>query len=573
MWNIGAMLGGYLCLRHQGHVGKSDFPFHDSINMKELERIWWKGNTLTLMCGTHAYHPFRVKGLLHNQGVTMLVENGTIILCITRKIVQLSILLGVHEVCDDFFVIELANDEIVLGVQWLQTLGEFTLKYHDKELKFCDQVGEIRIHGMRKEVNAEANLWESHCGLLSCITTDWKNIITAGYVKNQLANDIMEGVCKKEHRTTVLGQQVRHLQSENSPQRGLLTLGKNGYYYKVNSEEHIGVKNTTFSHRYRVGLSQVQADYGKKILDDLMKNKVKASTDFYDSCILCIRKLMRRHMKFIVPSSTIVKDELLQKGHISKVQQLGEFHFGPLFHISAHWENSDGRIVTITGAARCLIWEVGKLCEFFIFNDIQVDSIIEVSEWLFLGIVGAYSVNVGVFPTPMSWVVWKFLEIGHDYSCCTFFHSLFTTFPTTLLLMRRQKKEPPIIRLKKFHTTTNIGIFVADLRGFPATYILIFERKMQGYNCFWDNITEVLGIHHLNGNYEMVASQGRDLAIISAKHEWMKKGTHFSFNEFASCAGTSKKEPHRFIWDPGACILLEGKQIWEGRIVMSPFLN
>ncbi|KAH9315084.1 hypothetical protein KI387_023711, partial [Taxus chinensis] len=198
-----------------------------------------------------------MKDLLHNQGVTMLVEIGTIAPC-ARKIVQLIILFGDREICDDFFVIELADDEIVLGIQWLQTLGEFTLNYQDKKYKFCDKDEEIRIHGK-----------------------------------------------KEQHRTTVLGQQVRDLQSENSSQQRLLTLGKNIYYHEVNFEEHNGVRNTTFSHRYRAGLSQVEDDYG-------MENP--------DGCWSC------KTNHFLEPSFTL--------------------------------ENRGIKIVTITGAARCLTWKV-----------------------------------------------------------------------------------------------------------------------------------------------------------------------------------------------------------------------
>ncbi|KAH9295308.1 hypothetical protein KI387_038896, partial [Taxus chinensis] len=220
-------------LLHWDHLEKdhnSDFLIdegltHSSMFEKKVRRIRGKGSILVWVHDIHTYQPFREKGLLHNQGVTMLVGSGTLIPC-ARKIVQLSLLLGDHEVCGEFLVIELANVEIVLGVQWLQTLGKSTLNFHNEELKFCDKVEEIRIHGK-----------------------------------------------KKQHRTAVLGQQVRHLQFENFPQRRLLTLGKNIYYHKVNFEEPNGVKNTTFSHRYRAGLSQVQDGYDMENPDGLWKCK------------------------------------------------------------------------------------------------------------------------------------------------------------------------------------------------------------------------------------------------------------------------------------------------------------
>ncbi|KAH9292176.1 hypothetical protein KI387_042635, partial [Taxus chinensis] len=103
---------------------------------------------------------------------------------------------------------------------------------------------------------------------------------------------------------------------------------------------------------------------------------------------------------------------------------------------------------------------------------------------------------------------------------------------------------------------------------FSDLNILIFERKMHDYSCFWDNITEVLGSHHLDGNYEMVSSNGRELAIMSLRHdkESLKVllNTLVFFDMFASCAGTSKKKQLRFIWDPGTYNCLRTSNFGKG---------
>lgn len=71
-------------------------------------------------------------------------------------------------------------------------------------------------------------------------------------------------------------------------------------------------------------------------------------------------------------------------------------------------ENKGIMIVTIIGAMRCLIWKVGKPYDLFIFVVIQVVSIIGSSKGLFLDIVGAYAINVGLFLAPMSLIMWRF---------------------------------------------------------------------------------------------------------------------------------------------------------------------
>ncbi|KAH9325585.1 hypothetical protein KI387_005763, partial [Taxus chinensis] len=150
--------------------------------------------------------------------------------------------------------------------KWLQTLGKSTLNFHNEELKFCDKADEIRIRGK-----------------------------------------------KKQHRTTVLGQQIRHLQFGNFPQQRLLTLGKNIYYHKVNFEESNEVKNTTFSHRYKAGLSQFQDGYDMENPDGLWKCKAN---------------------HFLEPNFTL--------------------------------ENKGIKIVTIAGATRCWMWKVAGLLKIIL---------------------------------------------------------------------------------------------------------------------------------------------------------------------------------------------------------------
>jgi len=44
----------------------------------------------------------------------------------TKKISQLSITMGKHTVTDDFYVVGIGETVIVLGIQWLHSLGRYS---------------------------------------------------------------------------------------------------------------------------------------------------------------------------------------------------------------------------------------------------------------------------------------------------------------------------------------------------------------------------------------------------------------------------------------------------------------
>jgi hypothetical protein len=49
---------------------------------------------------------------------------------------RLVVTLGNYTLTDDFYVVDLADTNIVLGVQWLHSLGEITMNYQVMEMKF-----------------------------------------------------------------------------------------------------------------------------------------------------------------------------------------------------------------------------------------------------------------------------------------------------------------------------------------------------------------------------------------------------------------------------------------------------
>jgi hypothetical protein len=53
----------------------------------------------------------------------------------TEKISKLVVTLGNYTLTDDFYVVDLADSNIVLGVQWLQTLGDIMSNYKVMTMK------------------------------------------------------------------------------------------------------------------------------------------------------------------------------------------------------------------------------------------------------------------------------------------------------------------------------------------------------------------------------------------------------------------------------------------------------
>jgi hypothetical protein len=69
------------------------------------------------------------------EGFNVVVVDGFNMTC-TQKILRLVVTLGNYTLTDDFYVVDLADTNIVLGVQWLHSLGEITMNYQVMEMRF-----------------------------------------------------------------------------------------------------------------------------------------------------------------------------------------------------------------------------------------------------------------------------------------------------------------------------------------------------------------------------------------------------------------------------------------------------
>jgi len=87
----------------------------------------------------------------------VLVGNGEELQC-TSICQQLSLTLGKHKFLVDLYVLRLSGAEVVLGVQWLKTLGPVLTDYERLTMKFCQNGQMVELCGEPKPQLEEASL-------------------------------------------------------------------------------------------------------------------------------------------------------------------------------------------------------------------------------------------------------------------------------------------------------------------------------------------------------------------------------------------------------------------------------
>jgi hypothetical protein len=66
-----------------------------------------------------------------------------------KYIPGMKLTLGRHELAQDFYVMDLPDTNIILGVQWLSTLGPITTNYKTMEMSFTEETGKkVVLRGM-----------------------------------------------------------------------------------------------------------------------------------------------------------------------------------------------------------------------------------------------------------------------------------------------------------------------------------------------------------------------------------------------------------------------------------------
>jgi hypothetical protein len=138
-----------------------------------------KGGTIATLSGIPRYNTLRLKGLVQGQRMTALVDGGATHNFIDASLVarrglrteefegfhvavadgytmtcldmipDLEIKLGNYTLTDTFYVVDLSDTDVVLGVQWLYSLGEIGFNYQTLTMSFRDASGSrVVLRGM-----------------------------------------------------------------------------------------------------------------------------------------------------------------------------------------------------------------------------------------------------------------------------------------------------------------------------------------------------------------------------------------------------------------------------------------
>jgi hypothetical protein len=127
-------------------------PRYDTLRIREIIQ----GKQAISLIDGGATHNFIDTSLVSRQalqteefeGFDFAVEYGHTVECLDR-VPNLEMKLGNYIVRDTFYVVDLLDTDVVLGVQWMITLGKITTNYQTLEMGFRDQDGKkVDLRGM-----------------------------------------------------------------------------------------------------------------------------------------------------------------------------------------------------------------------------------------------------------------------------------------------------------------------------------------------------------------------------------------------------------------------------------------
>ena len=81
------------------------------------------------------------------EGLNVTIADGFTMPC-TRVVKQLKLTLGDYELCDDFYVVGIGEIDLVLGVQWLHSIGGYYMNHQTMEFKFHSNGKEVLLRGL-----------------------------------------------------------------------------------------------------------------------------------------------------------------------------------------------------------------------------------------------------------------------------------------------------------------------------------------------------------------------------------------------------------------------------------------
>lgn len=178
-----------------------------------------EGGTLVSISKASKHHPFIIRGIIKGKKVTTLVDSGATHNFIdenlaaklrleakdfkglkvaladgfttprTEKISQLNITMGRHQIKDKFYVVKLGDIDVILGTQWLHSLGDVNINFQKLEISFEQNGERVLLQGlsngsprvvlakkMEKILRHNQVEWVAQCLILDKTTPKGKSI-------------------------------------------------------------------------------------------------------------------------------------------------------------------------------------------------------------------------------------------------------------------------------------------------------------------------------------------------------------------------------------------------------------
>lgn len=115
-----------------------------------------QGHRVTVLVDGGAPHNFIDASLVERKGITTEAFEGFSVIIpwentldCTRYVPRMTLNLGNITITDDFFVVKVPDTNVVLGVQWLHSIGKYSTNYQTMEMEFQRQDGKrVVLRGM-----------------------------------------------------------------------------------------------------------------------------------------------------------------------------------------------------------------------------------------------------------------------------------------------------------------------------------------------------------------------------------------------------------------------------------------
>jgi len=99
----------------------------------------------------------KVSCIVEHGGIKVKVTGGTL-LPFTHVIPQLQISMGNYTLIGDFFFIDLVDTDIIVGIQWLETLDHYTQSFKRMDFSFETDDKKVLLRGMSKKGSREVTI-------------------------------------------------------------------------------------------------------------------------------------------------------------------------------------------------------------------------------------------------------------------------------------------------------------------------------------------------------------------------------------------------------------------------------